>query len=50
MQTSKACNVPSLYTCVVPVDGATRAALPAAPQVWGTGRQGRGGPGAELGG
>ncbi|NWZ32238.1 VW5B2 protein, partial [Asarcornis scutulata] len=36
MQTSKACNVPSLYTCVVPVDGATRAALPAAPQVWGT--------------
>ncbi|XP_040423861.1 von Willebrand factor A domain-containing protein 5B2 isoform X1 [Cygnus olor] len=35
MQTSKACNVPSLYTCVVPVDGATRAALPAAPQVWG---------------
>lgn len=38
MQTSKACNVPSLYTCVVPVDGATRVVLPAAPQVWSTGR------------
>ncbi|KAM9378756.1 von Willebrand factor A domain-containing protein 5B2 [Phaethornis superciliosus] len=36
MQTSKACNVPSLYTCLVPVDGATQAALPAAPEVWGT--------------
>lgn len=36
MQTSKACNVPSLYTCVVPVDGATRVVLPAAPQVWST--------------
>ncbi|XP_067157794.1 von Willebrand factor A domain-containing protein 5B2 isoform X2 [Apteryx mantelli] len=35
MQTSKACNVPSLYTCVVPVDGATQAALPAALEVWG---------------
>uniref|UniRef100_A0A8B9QSY0 von Willebrand factor A domain containing 5B2 n=1 Tax=Apteryx owenii TaxID=8824 RepID=A0A8B9QSY0_APTOW len=34
MQTSKACNVPSLYTCVVPVDGATQAALPAALEVW----------------
>ncbi|XP_072200949.1 von Willebrand factor A domain-containing protein 5B2 isoform X1 [Excalfactoria chinensis] len=36
MQTSKACNVPSLYTCVVPVDGATQVVLPAAPQVWST--------------
>ncbi|XP_052542169.1 von Willebrand factor A domain-containing protein 5B2 isoform X1 [Tympanuchus pallidicinctus] len=36
MQTSKACNVPSLYTCVVPVDGATRVVLPTAPQVWST--------------
>ncbi|XP_062438475.1 von Willebrand factor A domain-containing protein 5B2 [Rhea pennata] len=34
MQTSKACNVPSLYTCVVPVDGATQAALPGALEVW----------------
>ncbi|XP_068810224.1 von Willebrand factor A domain-containing protein 5B2 [Struthio camelus] len=33
VQTSKACNVPSLYTCVVPVDGATQAALPAAVEV-----------------
>uniref|UniRef100_A0A8C4J756 von Willebrand factor A domain containing 5B2 n=1 Tax=Dromaius novaehollandiae TaxID=8790 RepID=A0A8C4J756_DRONO len=46
MQTSKACNVPSLYTCAVPVDGATRAALPAALEVCSTGtaaaqRQGR---------
>uniref|UniRef100_A0A8C9F1V9 von Willebrand factor A domain containing 5B2 n=1 Tax=Pavo cristatus TaxID=9049 RepID=A0A8C9F1V9_PAVCR len=40
MQTSKACNVPSLYTCVVPVDGATRVVLPTAPQVWSTGRAG----------
>lgn len=38
MQTSKACNVPSLYTCVVPVDGATRMVLPTALQVWSTGR------------
>uniref|UniRef100_A0A8B9FEG4 von Willebrand factor A domain containing 5B2 n=1 Tax=Amazona collaria TaxID=241587 RepID=A0A8B9FEG4_9PSIT len=37
VQTSKACNVPSLYTRLVPVDGATQAALPAAPEVWGTG-------------
>ncbi|XP_061308327.1 von Willebrand factor A domain-containing protein 5B2 isoform X2 [Pezoporus flaviventris] len=36
VQTSKACNVPSLYTRLVPVDGATQAALPAAPEVWGT--------------
>ncbi|XP_064372768.1 von Willebrand factor A domain-containing protein 5B2 isoform X2 [Dromaius novaehollandiae] len=36
MQTSKACNVPSLYTCAVPVDGATRAALPAALEVCST--------------
>ncbi|XP_065604034.1 von Willebrand factor A domain-containing protein 5B2 [Cyrtonyx montezumae] len=36
MQTSKACNVPSLYTCLVPVDGATQVVLPAAPQVWST--------------
>ncbi|XP_071608604.1 von Willebrand factor A domain-containing protein 5B2 [Heliangelus exortis] len=36
MQTSKACNVPSLYTRLVPVDGATQAALPTAPEVWGT--------------
>ncbi|XP_054691317.1 von Willebrand factor A domain-containing protein 5B2 isoform X1 [Grus americana] len=36
MQTSKACNVPSLYTRLVPVDSATQAALPAAPEVWGT--------------
>ncbi|XP_039412918.1 von Willebrand factor A domain-containing protein 5B2 isoform X2 [Corvus cornix cornix] len=35
VQTSKACNVPSLYTRLVPVDGATQAALPAAPEVWG---------------
>lgn len=40
MQTSKACNVPSLYTRLVPVDGATQAALPAAPEVWGTGMAG----------
>ncbi|KAM6127450.1 LOW QUALITY PROTEIN: von Willebrand factor A domain-containing protein 5B2 [Phoenicopterus ruber ruber] len=33
VQTSKACNVPS--TQLVPVDGATQAALPA-PEVWGT--------------
>lgn len=37
VQTSKACNVPSLYTRLVPVDGATQAALPAAPEVWGIG-------------
>lgn len=37
VQTSKACNVPSLYTRLVPVDGATQAALPTAPEVWGTG-------------
>lgn len=37
VQTSKACNVPSLYTCLVPVDSATQAALPATPEVWGTG-------------
>ncbi|NXU69863.1 VW5B2 protein, partial [Horornis vulcanius] len=37
VQTSKACNVPSLYTRLVPVDGATQAALPAAPEVWGVG-------------
>lgn len=43
MQTSKACNVPSLYTRLVPVDGATQAALPTAPEVWGTGIAG--GPG-----
>ncbi|XP_074768148.1 von Willebrand factor A domain-containing protein 5B2 [Athene noctua] len=36
VQTSKACNVPSLYTRLVPVDGATQAALSAAPEVWGT--------------
>uniref|UniRef100_A0A8C4TR73 von Willebrand factor A domain containing 5B2 n=1 Tax=Falco tinnunculus TaxID=100819 RepID=A0A8C4TR73_FALTI len=36
MQTSKACNVPSLYTRLVPVDTATHAALPTAPEVWGT--------------
>ncbi|OPJ78955.1 von Willebrand factor A domain-containing protein 5B2 [Patagioenas fasciata monilis] len=36
MQTSKACNVPSLYTRLVSVDGATQAALPTAPEVWGT--------------
>ncbi|XP_068001251.1 von Willebrand factor A domain-containing protein 5B2 isoform X3 [Melanerpes formicivorus] len=36
VQTSKACNVPSLYTRLVPVDGATQTALPAAPEVWGT--------------
>ncbi|XP_017665984.1 PREDICTED: von Willebrand factor A domain-containing protein 5B2 [Lepidothrix coronata] len=36
VQTSKACNVPSLYTRLVPVDSATQAALPAAPEVWGT--------------
>ncbi|XP_069720967.1 von Willebrand factor A domain-containing protein 5B2 [Phaenicophaeus curvirostris] len=36
VQTSKACNVPSLYTRLVPVDGATQAALPLAPEVWGT--------------
>ncbi|XP_069648659.1 von Willebrand factor A domain-containing protein 5B2 isoform X1 [Haliaeetus albicilla] len=36
VQTSKACNVPCLYTHLVPVDGATQAALPAAPEVWGT--------------
>ncbi|XP_032925085.1 von Willebrand factor A domain-containing protein 5B2 isoform X1 [Catharus ustulatus] len=35
VQTSKACNVPSLYTRLVPVDCATQAALPAAPEVWG---------------
>ncbi|XP_057886961.1 von Willebrand factor A domain-containing protein 5B2 isoform X2 [Melospiza georgiana] len=35
VQTSKACNVPSLYTRLVPVDGATQTALPAAPEVWG---------------
>ncbi|XP_051482933.1 von Willebrand factor A domain-containing protein 5B2 [Apus apus] len=35
MQTSKACNVPSLYTRLVPMDGATQAALPTAPEVWG---------------
>uniref|UniRef100_A0A663MVG7 von Willebrand factor A domain containing 5B2 n=1 Tax=Athene cunicularia TaxID=194338 RepID=A0A663MVG7_ATHCN len=40
VQTSKACNVPSLYTRLVPVDGATQAALPAAPEVWGTGTAG----------
>uniref|UniRef100_A0A8B9QHN0 von Willebrand factor A domain containing 5B2 n=1 Tax=Apteryx owenii TaxID=8824 RepID=A0A8B9QHN0_APTOW len=45
MQTSKACNVPSLYTCVVPVDGATQAALPAALEVWGAGTA----RGAEVG-
>lgn len=37
VQTSKACNVPSLYTRPVPVDGATQTALPAAPEVWGIG-------------
>lgn len=37
VQTSKACNVPSLYTRLVPVDCATQAALPAAPEVWGVG-------------
>ncbi|NXE51731.1 VW5B2 protein, partial [Casuarius casuarius] len=37
MQTSKACNVPSLYTCAVPVDGVTRAALPAALEVCSAG-------------
>ncbi|XP_009280681.1 PREDICTED: von Willebrand factor A domain-containing protein 5B2 [Aptenodytes forsteri] len=42
-QTSKACNVPSLYTRLVPVDGATQAALPIVPEVWGTGMAG--GPG-----
>ncbi|XP_074955246.1 von Willebrand factor A domain-containing protein 5B2 isoform X1 [Phalacrocorax aristotelis] len=36
VQTSKACNVPSLYTCPVPMDSAMQAALPAAPEVWGT--------------
>ncbi|XP_050164111.1 von Willebrand factor A domain-containing protein 5B2 isoform X2 [Myiozetetes cayanensis] len=36
VQTSKACNVPSLYTRLVPVDSATQAALPAAPEVWST--------------
>ncbi|XP_064929773.1 von Willebrand factor A domain-containing protein 5B2 isoform X3 [Columba livia] len=36
VQTSKACNVPSLYTRLVSVDGATQAALPAAPELWGT--------------
>ncbi|XP_053931050.1 von Willebrand factor A domain-containing protein 5B2 isoform X2 [Cuculus canorus] len=36
VQTSKACNVPSLYTRLVPVDGTTQAALPTAPEVWGT--------------
>ncbi|KAM6326266.1 von Willebrand factor A domain-containing protein 5B2 [Podargus strigoides] len=36
VQTSKACNLPSLYTRLVPVDGATQAALPTAPEVWGT--------------
>ncbi|XP_075617973.1 von Willebrand factor A domain-containing protein 5B2 isoform X1 [Balearica regulorum gibbericeps] len=36
VQTSKACNVPSFYTRLVPVDSATQAALPAAPEVWGT--------------
>ncbi|KAM9279360.1 von Willebrand factor A domain-containing protein 5B2 [Morus bassanus] len=36
VQTSKACNVPSLYTRLVPVDSAAQAALPAAPEVWGT--------------
>lgn len=44
MQTSKACNVPSLYTRLVPVDGAMQAALPAAPEVWGTGTVGGGHP------
>ncbi|KAF4796086.1 von Willebrand factor A domain containing 5B2 [Turdus rufiventris] len=37
VQTSKACNVPSLYTRLVPVDCATQAALPAATEVWGIG-------------
>ncbi|XP_076197352.1 von Willebrand factor A domain-containing protein 5B2 isoform X2 [Aptenodytes patagonicus] len=37
-QTSKACNVPSLYTRLVPVDSATQAALPIVPEVWGTER------------
>ncbi|XP_075273474.1 von Willebrand factor A domain-containing protein 5B2 isoform X2 [Opisthocomus hoazin] len=41
VQTSKACNVPSLYTRLVPVDVATQAALPAAPEVWGTGSASR---------
>ncbi|KAM9231414.1 von Willebrand factor A domain-containing protein 5B2 [Leptosomus discolor] len=36
VQTSKACNVPSLYTRLVPVDGATQAALLAATEVWST--------------
>ncbi|XP_061861874.1 von Willebrand factor A domain-containing protein 5B2 [Colius striatus] len=36
VQTSKACNVPSLYTRLVPVDGVTQAALPLAPELWGT--------------
>lgn len=40
VQTSKACNVPSLYTRLVPVNRATQAALPAAPEVWGTGTVG----------
>ncbi|XP_039569500.1 von Willebrand factor A domain-containing protein 5B2 isoform X3 [Passer montanus] len=40
VQTSKACNMPSLYTRLVPVDGATQAALPAAPEVWGIERDG----------
>lgn len=52
VQTSKACNVPSLYTRLVPVDGATQAALPTAPEVWGTGMAGgawRAGEGAARG-
>ncbi|XP_014795333.1 PREDICTED: von Willebrand factor A domain-containing protein 5B2 isoform X2 [Calidris pugnax] len=36
LQTSRACGVPSLYTRLVPIDAATQAALPAAPEVWGT--------------
>ncbi|XP_044885916.1 von Willebrand factor A domain-containing protein 5B2 isoform X6 [Mauremys mutica] len=33
IQSSKACNTPSIYTCVVPVDSSTQEALPRALQV-----------------
>uniref|UniRef100_A0A7M4EZC9 von Willebrand factor A domain containing 5B2 n=1 Tax=Crocodylus porosus TaxID=8502 RepID=A0A7M4EZC9_CROPO len=44
MQSSKACDVPSIYTCLVPVDPSTQEALPTALEVRRAGRT----PGARL--
>lgn len=44
MQSSKACDVPSIYTCLVPVDPSTQEALPTALEVRRAGRT----PGTRL--